>query len=101
MAFDLGLAERLGDMLAPRLGISEKKMFGGLAYLARDYMFIGISGNALMARVDQHCALSWSSANESQKWPAPSPAAGRAASRGCLPHSRRPHRSWPGCGGRQ
>ena len=34
-----------------RPGITEKKMFGGLCLLARGHMFVGIVGEALMARV--------------------------------------------------
>lgn len=51
MAFDAGLAERLREILGSSPDISEKRMFGGLAFLSRDYMFIGISGDALMARI--------------------------------------------------
>jgi TfoX/Sxy family transcriptional regulator of competence genes len=51
MAYDEGLAERLREVLQSRPGISEKKMFGGLAFMSRGYMFVGILGNVLMARV--------------------------------------------------
>lgn len=51
MAFDEGLAERLREILRRYPGITEKKMFGGLAFLSRGYMFVGIAGDALMARV--------------------------------------------------
>ena len=51
MAYDEGLAQRLREVLQSRPGISEKKMFGGLAFLSRGYMFIGIQGDVLMARV--------------------------------------------------
>jgi hypothetical protein len=51
MAYDEGLAERLREVLQSRRGISEKKMFGGLAFMSRGYMFVGILGNVLMARV--------------------------------------------------
>ena len=51
MAYDEGLAERLRDALARRGGITEKKMFGGLAFMTRGYMVVGIVGDALMARV--------------------------------------------------
>jgi hypothetical protein len=50
MAYDEGLADRIRDLL-PRRGISEKKMFGGIAFITRGYMFVGIVGDALMARV--------------------------------------------------
>lgn len=51
MSYDAGLAERLREALAPRPGIKEKKMFGGLAFMSPDYMFVGILGEVLMARV--------------------------------------------------
>jgi len=51
MPFDEGLAERIREVLRSARGISEKRMFGGLAFLSGGYMFVGISGDALMARV--------------------------------------------------
>lgn len=51
MAFDKGLAERIRDLLLPRQGITEKKMFGGLAFMLNGHMFVGILGDRLMARV--------------------------------------------------
>lgn len=51
MAFDEGLAERLREVLQDRRGVTEKRMFGGLAFMSPDYMFVGILGDVLMARV--------------------------------------------------
>ena len=51
MCFDEGLAERLREILQSDRNISEKKMFGGLAFMSRGYMFMGILGETLMARV--------------------------------------------------
>ena len=51
MSFDAGLAERIRDVLRSDTHTTEKKMFGGLAFMTGGYMFIGISGDALMARV--------------------------------------------------
>jgi len=51
MPYDEGLAERLREVLEAQPGISEKKMFGGLAFMSRGYMFVGILGDVLMARV--------------------------------------------------
>lgn len=51
MAYDEGLAERLRDTLRGHKDIAEKKMFGGLAFMSRGYMFVGIVGDILMARV--------------------------------------------------
>ncbi len=51
MAYDEGLAERLRDQFVDRRGITEKKMFGGLAFMYRGHMLVGILGDSLMARV--------------------------------------------------
>jgi TfoX/Sxy family transcriptional regulator of competence genes len=51
MTFDPGLAQRVRDVLGGRTGISERKMFGGLAFLVDGKMFIGIRNSSLMARV--------------------------------------------------
>lgn len=51
MAFDEGLAQRVREALAGRRGITERRMFGGLAFLVDGKMFVGISGPKLMARV--------------------------------------------------
>jgi TfoX/Sxy family transcriptional regulator of competence genes len=51
MAFDEGLAERIREQLDSRHGITEKRMFGGLAFLAGGHMFIGLARDALMVRV--------------------------------------------------
>ncbi len=51
MAYDEGTAERLRDLFVARPGISEKKMFGGLAFMHRGHMLLGVNGDALMARV--------------------------------------------------
>jgi TfoX N-terminal domain len=51
MSYDEGLAERLRESLQSQRGISERKMFGGLAFMSRGYMFVGITGDILMARI--------------------------------------------------
>lgn len=51
MAYDEGLAERLRDLLRSEGGVAERKMFGGLAFMVRGYMLIGIVGDCLIARV--------------------------------------------------
>ena len=50
MAVDEGLAERIRDALGPAR-TTERRMFGGLAFMSRGHMFIGISNHALMVRV--------------------------------------------------
>ena len=51
MAFDQGLAERLRDILGERPDVTEKKMFGGLAFMLNGHMAIGVAGDRLMARI--------------------------------------------------
>ena len=51
MAYDEGLAQRVREMLAEHSGITEKKMFGGIAFLLRGNMCCGVVGDDLMVRV--------------------------------------------------
>lgn len=51
MAYDEVLAARIRGGLADETAVSEKKMFGGIAFLHRGHMFVGVSGASLMARV--------------------------------------------------
>ena len=51
MAYDEGLAQRVREALADKPGFSEKRMFGGLAFLLRGRMCVGIVGDELMVRV--------------------------------------------------
>ena len=51
MAYDEDLAHRVRSQLAEQDGITEKAMFGGLAFLLRGNMAVGISGDELMVRV--------------------------------------------------
>lgn len=51
MAYDEALASRIRVALAEDPAVCEKKMFGGLAFLYRGLMIVGVSGNKLMARV--------------------------------------------------
>lgn len=51
MAYDEGLAERIRDLLADERGVAEKRMFGGLAFLLRGHMCVGIVKDELMVRV--------------------------------------------------
>ena|SRR6266496_1234273 len=56
MAYDEGLAERIRGILADRPDVSEKKMFGGIAFMVRGHMSVGIVKDDLMVRVgpDMH-----------------------------------------------
>ncbi|MCK8438913.1 TfoX/Sxy family protein [Streptomyces sp. D2-8] len=51
MAFDEGLAERVRARLGTDPGITEKRMFGGLAFLYQGNMAVGVTGDGLMVRV--------------------------------------------------
>jgi hypothetical protein len=51
MAYVSGLAQRIREALAGLPGITERKMFGGLALLVDGKMFVGAQDSALMARV--------------------------------------------------
>ena len=50
MAYDPGLAQILRDALAD-LAITEKKMFGGLAFLLNGHMVCGVHKGGAMVRV--------------------------------------------------
>jgi hypothetical protein len=51
MAYDLALAERIRRAVADRAGVTEKQMFGGLAFLLAGKTFCGIVKSDLMVRV--------------------------------------------------
>ena len=51
MAYDQHLAERVRQCLARRKGITEKKMFGGLAFILRGKMCCGVLNDNLVVRV--------------------------------------------------
>ena len=53
MAYDEDLAGRLRDILSAQRGVTEKKMFGGLAFLVGGNMAIAASGEGgVLVRVD-------------------------------------------------
>ena len=51
MAYDEHLAERIGRIVDGTLGLSEKKMFGGVAFMKHGLMFCGLVKDELMVRV--------------------------------------------------
>jgi TfoX/Sxy family transcriptional regulator of competence genes len=51
MAYDEGLAERIRVVLGERQGVSEKRMFGGIAFTIGGHMCVGIVKDELMVRV--------------------------------------------------
>jgi TfoX/Sxy family transcriptional regulator of competence genes len=52
MAFDVALADRIRDVLASRPALSERKMFGGIAFMLAGNMAVGVIGEDLMVRLD-------------------------------------------------
>jgi TfoX/Sxy family transcriptional regulator of competence genes len=53
MAYDVLLAGRVRDLIGPGTDVTEKKMFGGLAFLVGGNMAIAASGQGgLLVRVD-------------------------------------------------
>lgn len=51
MAYDEQLADRIRSELAGVDGVSERKMFGGIAFMVHGNMTVGIVGRDLMVRV--------------------------------------------------
>ena len=52
MAYDEALAERIRERVQGVAGITEKKMFGGLAFMTNGNMTVGVSGDDLIARIN-------------------------------------------------
>ena len=51
MAYDEGLGQLIREVSAADYDFSEKKMFGGIAFMLNGYMCTGIVGDVLMVRV--------------------------------------------------
>jgi TfoX/Sxy family transcriptional regulator of competence genes len=51
MPYDPSLADRIRSVAGSRRDVTEKKMFGGIAFLLRGKLFCGIVGDDLMVRV--------------------------------------------------
>ena len=51
MAYDEQLAERIRGVLGGRTGVTEQKMFGGIAFMVNGNMAVGITRDELMVRV--------------------------------------------------
>jgi TfoX/Sxy family transcriptional regulator of competence genes len=53
VAYDEQLAERIRELVAPEPGVTEQRMFGGLAFLVGGNLAVSASGQGgLMVRVD-------------------------------------------------
>ena len=53
MAYSEDLAERVRKVVKRQLGISEKKMFGGLSFLMHGHMCCGVLDDKLVIRVSR------------------------------------------------
>jgi TfoX/Sxy family transcriptional regulator of competence genes len=51
MAYDETTAFRIREALATQIGVTEKKMFGGLAYMVNGHMCCGLAQGNLLVRV--------------------------------------------------
>jgi TfoX/Sxy family transcriptional regulator of competence genes len=51
VAFDEGLAHRIRESLGDFPDVVEKRMFGGLAFMWRGNMLVGVIGDDMIARV--------------------------------------------------
>ena len=51
MAYDEGLAQRIRELFEREEGLTERKMFGGLAFMIYGNMCSGVVGDALMLRL--------------------------------------------------
>ena len=56
MAYDEDLADRAREVMPASAEVTERKMFGGLAFLMRGHMFAGIVGRELMVRIGYEAA---------------------------------------------
>ena len=52
MAFSEELAERIRDAVGGRDGVTERKMFGGIAWMIHGNMAVGTLGEDMMVRLD-------------------------------------------------
>ena len=54
MTYDERVAQRIRDLVVDDLDVTEKRMFGGLAFLVNGHMSVTVSGRGgLMVRLDQ------------------------------------------------
>lgn len=51
MAYDESIAERVRKVVEKGAAVTEKRMFGGIAYMVRGHMCCGVLGEKLMVRV--------------------------------------------------
>ena len=52
MAYDEELAERIRPVIGVRADVTERKMFGGIAWMLGGNMAVGVLGDELLVRLD-------------------------------------------------
>lgn len=52
MAYDVGLADRVRQVVRQEPGLSERRMFGGLAFMVHARMAVAATSEGLMVRTD-------------------------------------------------
>jgi TfoX/Sxy family transcriptional regulator of competence genes len=53
VAYDEALADRIRELLSARADVSERKMFGGIAFMVAGNMACGVLGEDLIVRLDR------------------------------------------------
>lgn len=53
MAYDEELAERVRNLISARAGVTEGKMFGGIAFMVGGNMAVGVNGDDLIVRLNR------------------------------------------------
>jgi TfoX/Sxy family transcriptional regulator of competence genes len=53
MAYDEALAERIRGMVSARSGVTERKMFGGIAWMLGGNMALGVLGEDVLVRLER------------------------------------------------
>jgi TfoX/Sxy family transcriptional regulator of competence genes len=56
MAYDEALADRVRDLISTRADVTEKKMFGGIAFMLGGNMAVGVRGDDLLVRLSEEDA---------------------------------------------
>lgn len=60
MPYDQALADRIGDLVTGEEGLTQQRMFGGLAFLVNGNMAVAASGQGgLLVRVDADDVEAW------------------------------------------
>jgi hypothetical protein len=91
VAYDEQLADRIRSALATVDGVSEPKMFGGVAFMVHGNMTVGIVGTDLMVRVRASNGLRRCAEPTPARWIHPTFDEGfRLRRRGAHPPERRP-----------